>query len=438
MAADRAKLTKRLVDSTEPPATGDREIWDTEVKGFCLRITAKGSKSYALKYRIGGAQRWLTFGKHGSPWTVETAREAARDALARAAAGDDPATAKKQAREALTVAQLIDAYLFDGPATKPAKRAVTWMHDGSNLNRHVRPLLGKRLANTVTTADAARALHDIAAGKTAADVKTGPRGRAIVRGGEGTSRRTRTTAAAMWAWGLEHGLIRGANPFAGVRLAAPPVKERFLSREEAGRFLDALTAREASGDLSPTFADALRLLLLTGARKTEVLGLRWSEIDFGRAVVTLPPERTKAGGKTGARRVHLSAPALAVLSRRADAREAMPEAERSLFVFPAARGEGHAVGLRKAFVGACAAAGLDGVRVHDLRHTYASLLIADGASLFLIGKALGHASPRTTERYAHLSGDPLADLAAMVGRKLVPGDSPEVESATVVNLQNRR
>lgn len=438
MATTQAKLTKRAVDAAEPPATGDREIWDTEVKGFCLRVTAKGAKSYALKYRFGGAQRWLTIGKHGSPWTVETAREAARNALKRASDGDDPATAKKEVREALTVARLIEAYLADGPATKPAKRESTWQIDGSNLNRHVRPLLGKRLAHTVTAGDAARAVRDIAAGKTAATVKTGARGLARVTGGEGTARRTRTTAAAMWAWGLEHGLIRGANPFSGVRLAAPPVKERFLSREEAGRFLDALTAREASGDLSPTFADALRLLLLTGARKTEVMGLRWSEIDFGRAVVTLPPERTKAGGKTGARRVHLSPPALAVLSRRAEAREALSEAERSPFVFPAARGEGHAVGLRKAFVGACSAAGLEGVRVHDLRHTYASFAVADGASLFLIGKALGHASPRTTERYAHLSGDPLADLAASVGAKLVRSDSANDAADAVIELARRR
>jgi len=151
-----------------------------------------------------------------------------------------------------------------------------------------------------------------------------------------------------------------ANPFAAVRLSAPPVRERFLSREEAGRFLDALNTLEMAGSVSPAFCDALRLLLLTGARKTEVLGLRWSEVDFDRDRLVLPPERTKAGGKTGERRIFLSPPALAVLAKRRDAVEAgrwetvddsRPRRPRqpSPYVLPAARGEGHAIGLRRAF-----------------------------------------------------------------------------------------
>jgi integrase len=133
---------------------------------------------------------------------------------------------------------LIDRYLEDGPATKPAKRASTWAIDGSNLKRHIRPLLGRRIANSVTRSEAARAVQDITEGKTAMVEVTKLRGRARVTGGAGTARRTRTTAAAMFAWGVEHGLIKN-NPFAGVKLTAPPVRERFLSREEAGQLLDA-------------------------------------------------------------------------------------------------------------------------------------------------------------------------------------------------------
>jgi integrase len=424
VAGLKAKLTKRTVDAVQPPTTGDLEVWDTELKGFCLRVTSKGSKSYALKYRLGSAQRWWTIGKHGSPWTPDTARDAARTALNKVADGIDPAADKRLTREALTVGALIDLYLEEGPATKPAKRASTWAIDGSNLKRHIGPLLGRKLAHLVTQADAARAVRDIAEGKTAKTTKTGPRGLARVTGGEGTARRTRTTAAALWAWGLEQGHIRGGNPFAGVKLTAAPVRERFLSRDEAGRFLDALAQQEACGALRPAFADALRLLILSGARKTEVLGLQWSEVDFERKVASLPPERTKAGGKTGVRRIHLSPAALAVLAKRYDARAALNEAERTAFVFPAAWGDGHAVGLRRAFVAVCKAAGLEGVRVHDLRHSFASFALADGASLFLIGKALGHANARTTERYAHLSGDPLADLAASVGARIVPEAKP--------------
>lgn len=420
MAGLKAKLTKRTVDAAQSPASGDVEIWDTDLKGFCLRVTAKGSKSYAVKYRLGRVQRWLTIGRHGSPWTPEQAREAARDALTRLRSGNDPAQEKREARDALTVAALIDLYLADGPATKPSKRASTWANDASNLNRHIRPLLGQKLAHAVTQGEAARAVKDIASGKTATVVKTRARGLARVTGGDGVARRTRLTAAALWAWGLHQTHIRGGNPFAAVKMGAPPERERFLSREEAGRFLDALADLEAAAKLAGSFADAMRLLLLTGARKTEVLGLRWSELDFGRKLATLPPERTKAGGKTGARRIHLSPPALAIVARRHAANEALNEADQSNFVFPAARGNGHSIGLRKAFLDACAVARLPGVRIHDLRHSFASFALADGASLFLIGKALGHANARTTERYAHLNGDPLADLAAAVGARIAP------------------
>lgn len=172
-----------------------------------------------------------------------------------------------------------------------------------------------------------------------------------------------------------------------------------------------LATLEAAGEVSKTFGDAIRLLLLTGARKTEVLGLRWSEVDLGRLTLTLPPERTKAGGKTGERRIALSPAAAAILAER----RKLASGE---FVFPSDKGEGHAIGLRRAFVKVRDAAGQPGLRIHDLRHSYASLLIASGESLFLVGKALGHTSARTTERYAHLADDPLQAAADRVARML--------------------
>lgn len=433
MQSTSARIGKRTVDAVEKPAEGETRLWDTEIKGFFLRVYASGRRVYALKYRMGRLQRVYTIGTHGSPWTPDKARDAAEKALQRIKEGKDPADDKKAAREALTVAELIDSYVTDGPATKPAKRASTWMHDASNLNRHVRPLLGRKIANAITKADAARTVQSIIDGKTAADVKTEKkRGRARVRGGAGVARRTRTTAAAMFAWGVEHGLIAN-NPFAGLKLAMAPIRERFLSREEAGQMIDAIDALEGEKALSKTFGDAMRLLMLTGARKSEILGLRWSEVQFDRKTLLLPPERTKAGGSTGERRITLSPPALMILSARQVAeKERVDAAEKagepiaaSPYVFPASRGDGPAVGLRKAFTLVCERAGLDGVRIHDLRHSFASFAIADGASLFLIGKLLGHASARTTERYAHLSGDPLQDAAALVGRRIMGEPRPE-------------
>jgi integrase len=169
--------------------------------------------------------------------------------------------------------------------------------------------------------------------------------------------------------------------------------------------------------------------LLTGARKTEVLGLRWSEVDMARGTLVLPPDRTKAGGKTGVRRVQLSPPALEILKlrqqpegRAVQLRGVTGPAAQHEFVFPAARGEGHAVGLRRVFQKVCAEANLPGLRIHDLRHSFASFAVANGASLFLVGKLLGHASARTTERYAHLSGDPLQDAVNSIGREIMGGD----------------
>jgi integrase len=373
-------------------------------------------------------QRVYIIGEHGKtgpdgkPWTPDRAHAFARQAAGRIAAGEDPSLAKREAREALTVAELIDSYLTEGPATKPKKRASTWEIDGSNLNRHIRPLIGRKVADTITKAEAARAIRDIATGRTATEPrKSGKaRGRIAVKGGEGVARRTRTTAAAMFAWGLEHGLIKGTNPFAAVELGAAPKRERFLSREEAGKLLDAITALEAEGDHNPAMWDAVRLLLLTGARKTEIAALRWREVDFGRSRLVLPPERTKAGGDTGERYVTLTAPALAILARRR-ADDTRPEG----FVFQSTRAnaKGEAlpvVGLRRPYMKALKAAGIEGARLHDLRHTFASFVILDTGSLYLASKLLGHANARTTERYAHLAADPLQAAADAVGRKLMP------------------
>lgn len=420
MESRKARITKRTVDAVPLPKVGETRVWDTDLKGFFLRVYPTGRRVYALKYRLGPVQRIYTLGVHGSPFTPEAARDAAEAALRSVAVGEDPAIEKKAAREALTVSALIDRYLEDGPATKPGKRASTWQNDGSNLKRHIRPLLGRMVANSVSKAEAAKAIRDITVGKTAADEKSEKkRGRAIVTGGAGVARRSLTTTAAMFSWGVEHGLVK-ANPFTSVKLSAAPVRERFLSREEAGRLLDALNEVEAENEVNPSFCDAIRLLLLTGARKTEILGLSWAEVDIERCLLLLPPERTKAGGQNGERRITLSPPALELLAKRRTA-----NAKPTDFVFPAIRGDGHIIGVRRAFAKACAKAKVQGVRLHDLRHSFASFAIADGASLFLVGKLLGHASARTAERYAHLSGDPLQDAAAAIGKKLMPTKSLE-------------
>jgi len=413
MTSRKARITKRTVDAVAKPETGEARLWDIDIRGFFLRVYPTGRRVYALKYRLGPRQRIFTIGEHGSPFTPETARDAADKALRRVKDGEDPAIEKKAEREALTVTQLIARYLEEGPATKPAKRESSWAIDRANLHRHIRPLLGRKVANHVTKAEAAKAIRDIVKGVTAIDEKSeNARGRIIVSGGEATAHRTRATAAAMFAWGVEHGYVK-SNPFASMRLSTPATRERFLTRDEAGKLIDAIARLEAAKTINPAFGDAVRLLLLTGARKTEILGLRWAEVDFERKRLLLPQARTKTGGQNGERRIVLSPPALEILARRLQ--EAKEGAE---FVLPSTKTGGPVVGLRKAFLAACAAAGLDDLRVHDLRHSFASFAVADGASLFLVGKLLGHATSRTAERYAHLSGDPLDAVAAAVAKNL--------------------
>lgn len=403
---DKKRLTKRVVDAAAKPATGEVRVWDDDLAGFCLRVYASGRKVYALKYRVAGRQAWMTIGEHCEALTPDQARDIAKDALHLARKGTDP-TAAKKVKDDLTVAKLIDLYLEEGPKTKPNKRDISWRQDRSNLMRHVKPILGKRLVSGLAKADLTRMVSAISAGETATVEKTKARGKALVTGGGGTAARSYSTARAMFSWAIEQGHTVGPNPCGGVKLAARPSVERFLSNDQALALLKALTELEAEGEISARHASIFKLLLMTGARRVEIAGLRWSEVDFERSRLVLPPERSKAGGKMGDRRITLNSAALAIL------RDLEKTRDRALYVFPATKGaSGHTTAEGKIWrEKVLPRAKLPGVRIHDLRHSFASFALADGASLALIGKALGHASSRTTERYAQLADDPVREMA---------------------------
>lgn len=300
------KLTKRVVDAAPIPASGEARVWDRDLSGFCLRVYSTGRKVYAVKCRVQGRQRWLTIGEHGNPWTPDEARDEAAKALLRARRGDDP-TAERRLRDDLTVSQLVELYLTEGRKSKPAKREISWKQDASNLRRHVVPLIGRRLASGITKTDLARMVSAIKSGDTAKVEKTRKRGKAIVTGGEGTAERTYSTLRAAFAWAISEGHIKGPSPFASIKqrdlFPARGSVERFLSDKQAADLLTAIAALEAEGELSANIAAIFRLLLFTGARRREIAGLRWSEVDLDRAQLVLPPDRTKAGAKIGERRI---------------------------------------------------------------------------------------------------------------------------------------
>ncbi len=422
----KQKITKRVIESAAVPDVGERRIWDTEIAGFCLRIysgtatraghTARPArKIFAIKYRVRGVQRWLTLGEYGegpNKLTADRARKEAASVVVDARRGIDPGEARRRI-VGLTVKDLVEHYLEKGPNDKPTKRAATWAVDRTNLERHVVPLLGRLPLETISRDHITSMIRSITAGKTARDVKTIRRGRSIVKGGAGIADRTFSTLRAAINWAIDKGHFVGPNPCAKVQRELRPVTERFLSEAQAKSLIAALDDLEAQATISERQGAVFRLLLLTGARRNEIAGLRWTEVDFDRRRLVLPPSRTKAGGRTGDRRISLNEQAFRILERLYETRA------RSLFVFPASKGNsGYATSEPKIWRNkVLPKAGLEGVRIHDLRHSFASFALADGASLPMIGKALGHANSRATERYAHLSDDPVRALSEKIGER---------------------
>jgi integrase len=432
------RLTKRLVDAATVISSGaETFLWDADVKGFGVRVKPTGAKSFVLKYRVGTKTRRYTISKVGSPYTVEEARQIAADTLRDIRAGHDPMRTKAASREALTVAELADLYLAEGPAEKPNKKASSWAADTSNIDRHIRPLLGRKGAKLLTQADIARFQSDVSVGKTSADVKTKKRGRAIVRGGKGTAARSLAVLGAMLQFGVGRRILP-ANPAKGVKLFHGEKKERFLSETEIARLADALAAMELEG-LNKNAAAAIRLLLLTGCRRNEILSARWEYVDFERQCLRLPDS------KTGAKVVPLAAAALELLAT-------IQRDDKGLWVLPGAaltggtmvrgvRGaeSGHYTGLQKAWEKVRERAGLPGLRLHDMRHSFASFAIADGATLYMVGKVLGHKQARTTEGYAHLAADPVRAVADRAANRIANAmKGNKADGAEVVTLPARR
>jgi integrase len=321
----------------------------------------------------------------------------------------------------MKVADFADLYLAEGPADKPNKKASSWATDSSNIERHIKPLLGRKTVRSLQQHDVARFQTDVAAGKSKADIKTKKRGRAIVDGGRGTAARSLAVLGAMLQFAVKRKLIP-ENPAKGVPLLKAKPKERFLSNAEVAALADAIVGMEAEIKLSRTAAVAIRLLLLTGCRKSEILGLRWDWIEVERSCLRLPDS------KTGAKIVPLASAALQLL-------HALPR--RSPFVLPAAKGNGHYTGLQKDWERVRERAGLAGVRVHDLRHSFASFAVADGSTLFMIGKVLGHKQARTTEGYAHLATDPLVAVAERTATRITAAMNGQLGGAEPVPFAPR-
>jgi integrase len=412
MAEVRVKFTRKVVEGATPGRTS-RFLWDSEVIGLGLRLTPAGSRAYVLQYRFGGRPRRYTIGAHASPWTPETARERARLLLGQVAGGVDPQEERGAERRAMTLAQLCDLYLTEGLATrKPTSIASA----RGNIENHIKPLLGAKRAALVTRQDVERLMIAVANGQTARRAKTRKkRGLSRVRGGRGAANATIVTLSAALAFGVSR-KVRDDNPAWRLRRFPEKKLERFLSPAELGRLGEAIAAAEALGVESPYALAALRLLILTGCRKNEILSAKHAYVDRWHRCLRLPDS------KTGAKVVHLGAAALKVV-------EGLEPLGDNPYLLPGKGGEGHLINLQKPWERIRAAAGLDDVRIHDLRHSFASLGVASGDSLFVVGALLGHRSSKTTQRYAHLADSPVKNAAERISREvalLIGGDEADL------------
>jgi integrase len=369
----QGKITKRAVDGLAATGAAEAILWDAEVKGFGVRARKGGGKSYILHYRVGGgraaALRKLTIGKHGSPWTPETARGEAKRLLGEVAAGRDPARARRADRKALTFNELIDIYLAEGVSHK---KASTLRVDRGRFEHHLRPLLGKLRIDRMTRGDVERMRDAVAAGKTAEKIEPGekrPSG-TLAKGGKGVAAQCVISVGAMFSFAIERGLCT-ANPARGVKKAPVREIERFLSEAEISRLAAALDA-EAQRTGNPFPSAAIKLLLLTGCRRGEIINLHWEQVDFEHECLRLPDS------KTGAKVVYLNAPARELLQR-------LPRVVGNPRVIPGTRVESASAAIDNVWPNLRKAAGLDGVRLHDLRHSFASVGAAGGLSLPIIG-----------------------------------------------------
>lgn len=396
------KLTKRLVEA-EKPQQKDVFLWDSELKGFCCKITPTGKRAYLLYYRTQeGQQRKPKLGDHGIV-TCEQAREMALKMLAAVSVGKDPSKEKQERRKELTVAELATRYLEQHATVRKKPRSVE--EDEGNLTRHILPALGKYKISDLSRKHINDLHHKM---------KDKPT----------TANRVIALLSKMLnlaeAWGLR---VDGTNPCRHVQKYKENKRTRYLSEAELARLGDVLNNELTSG-ANANAVNAIRLLILTGCRHSEITTLTWDEVDIERQYLRLKDS------KTGAKTVPLNPPALALLA-------SIPRYKGNTYVVAGKLKDSHLTNLDRYWKSIRIKAELEDIRLHDLRHTYASVGAAGGLSLPVIGALLGHTQASTTQRYAHLADNPLKQASDAIGAKLAAAMSGKA-SGEVIPLHGHK
>jgi integrase len=377
MASRKRRLTLKIIEGLQP---GDI-VWDLDLPGFGVR-RQKQCASYILKTRVHGRQRWMTIGRHGAPWTPQLARRQARRLMVGAVDGNDLSprstpTADAPITVAAAAARFVDEH---GPKLKPNSRKLYQ----AALNRHIVPKLGRRALCDVGPQDVG-GLH--------LSLSDTPRQANIAL----------TVLSSLMSWTMDQQLIPFAeNPCQRIRRFTEKKRARFLSLTELTRLGEVLDEAERAGKHSIYALAAIKLLILTGARLNEILTLEWSQVFPDQKLLSLPVS------KTGSKSLRLNPQAVGLLS-------VLPKQEGNKFVIAGHRCGQHLVNLQDTWRHVRCAADLDDVRLHDLRHSFASFAVNSGASLPLIGSLLGHNSVSTTARYAHIAEEQAQDINDKVG-----------------------
>ncbi|WOK37305.1 site-specific integrase [Sphingomonas sp. C3-2] len=381
-----AKITKRSVDTLECVGARPVFLWDDLIAGFGVKALPSGSKKYVVKYRANGGgrgaqQRWISLGGHGQV-TCDQARGMAQQVLAAVARGEDPQGEKFKRRSAPT---LNDVWIrFEGEYLQ-LRKPQTRQEYQSQWRDLIGPKFGRRTVDGISRGEIDQ-FHK--------SMKHAP-----YRANRVLALCSRLmTLAEVWEW-----REAGSNPCRYIQRYDEKPRTRYLAAEEIQRVGISIKKLVAQGKLLPSSANVMHLLLLTGARLNELLTAQWSWIDWERRILILPDS------KTGEKAIYLSHAALALLQRQREI------AAGSDFVFPGQVASKPMVNLRKPWMRVCEDAGVEGVRLHDLRHTAASIAVGQGASLPIIGRLLGHSQAQTTLRYAHVDADPALAAANQIG-----------------------
>jgi integrase len=379
----KVKITKRAVDSAKS-GTREQFLWDTEIPGFGCKVTPKGARIFVLQYWARSRARRVRLGRYGSDLTVDQARAEARRLRGQIASGEDPAANRARLREIPMLVEFAERYLAEHAKVKKKKSSYT--ADERNLRKHILPVLGQIRLDALTRADIAR-FH------------------ASMREKPVLANRCLALLSKMFslaeAWGLRSD---GSNPTRHIEKYGERKIERFLSRDELGR-LGKVLEEAAQGSEHSSAIAAIRLLIFSGCRRNEILTLKWAHVDFENGCLRLQDS------KVGAKSVPLGTAALELLGD-------LPRIEGNPYVLPGKLPGKHFVGLERVWQRLRAKAELEDVRLHDLRHSFASVGAGLGESLVLIGALLGHRQASTTQRYAHLSDDPVRAAADRISGRL--------------------